>query len=463
MPRWVVLLLVGLLVGCGSPKRIVRLDTGQGKPIVHTPLRDSGPVAVSDSEFKKAIVKHGRAVPLVERPLEFARRLMSVPGRSGWYRYEHKRRSLLSVGVEDTLQVESSPADAELNRQYKQWCGRMWGGPPRDCLHLLADRPVLDGDAKYALAMAIAQGAVWGELKTAFGGMVSPEAVAATITGAMTMYLVLWALPEPVSKGVAALLTVGLVSYLGWDMVWLLIDGWREMVTAVDQAIAFEEIRAAGEKFARVMGDKAAKALLMLAALAVGNTAAGFAAKLPSLPGSQLAGVAAKSQLNIRFSAAALAEVESVGLQAETVIVALAPNAVAMTTHGAGGLGEWVEVDEHMSESARNYQAQVTGAPKGFAYRVQRNGEKVDFDGFPDGVLLDAKGPNYAKFYDNDLNALGFFKGDRKILKDAQRQLRVANGTPVRWLVAEEKFAAALRLLFGKNQIGIDVVHVPPR
>ncbi|WP_369946557.1 Tox-REase-5 domain-containing protein [Vitiosangium sp. GDMCC 1.1324] len=35
-----------------------------------------------------------------------------------------------------------------------------------------------------------------------------------------------------------------------------------------------------------------------------------------------------------------------------------------------------------MSESARNYQAQVTGAPKGYAYRVKRGNEEVDFDGF---------------------------------------------------------------------------------
>ncbi len=474
--RLAVLLLFSFLVGCSSTKGIVRLNTGQGEPLIHVPRGDVEPLEVDDDEFHEVMAKHARALPAREQPLEFARQLFGVPERSGWYRYERKGRRLLPLGAEGELKLELSAADAELNRQYFLWCDRAWAPPPRDCLRLLVDSPVLGSEGKYALAMAIARGAVLGEMKEAFGQMVNPEAVAATLTGAMTMYLMLWLLPEPVSKGVAGLMTVGLVAYLGWDMVWKLVGGWRELVAAVDRATTFEELHVAGEKFAKVMGDKAAKAFVMLAMLAVGNTAAGMAAKMPTLPGAGQAAVVAEAQLNIRFTAPALAEVESVALSAEGVIVALAPNAVAMTARGnsgskadtqaqptrSDGPGEWVKVDEYMSESARNYQAQVTGAPRGHAYRVQRDAEKVDFDGFPDGVLLDAKGPNYAKFYDDELNALGFFKGDRKILKDAQRQLRVANGTPIRWIVAEEKFAAALRLLFERNHIGIEVVHVPP-
>ena len=115
------------------------------------------------------------------------------------------------------------------------------------------------------------------------------------------------------------------------------------------------------------------------------------------------------------------------------------------------------------AERARDYQAQVTGAPKGTSYRVTWKGEEVDFDGFQEGVLQEAKGPGYAKFIDAKFNPKGFFtKGVDKLLAQATRQLRVAQGTPIRWIVAEEKFAAALRILFEERGIPIEVVQISP-
>jgi hypothetical protein len=476
VPRWALLLLFSFLVGCSTTTKVVHLDTGEGEPLVHVPRRDVQPVEVGDDEYQKAVAKHAHTVPTPEQPLGFARQLFGVPELSGWYRYERKSRRLLPLGAEDELKVELSPADAELNRLYSLWCGRAWGPPPRDCLHLLVDSPMLDGDGKYALAMAIARGAVLGDMKEALGEMVNPEAVAATITGAMTMYLMLWLLPEPISKGVAALMTVGLVSYLGWDLVWKLIDGWRVLVEEVDRATTFEELQAAGLRFAKVMGDKGTKALVMLATVAVGNTAAGMAATMPTLPGAEQAAVVAESQLNIRFSAPALAQVESVSINAEGVMVALAPNAVAMTARGSSGgnagakaqpphsdgPGEWVEADEYMPEQARRYQDQVTGAPEGHVYRVKLGDKDVKFDGFDQGVLLETKGTGYAQWIDKKLNFFGNFKGRAQMLDQAQRQFAAANGTPIRWIVAEEKLAGALRKMFADAELPIEVIHVPP-
>uniref|UniRef100_UPI0037D9A635 hypothetical protein n=1 Tax=Stigmatella hybrida TaxID=394097 RepID=UPI0037D9A635 len=133
------------------------------------------------------------------------------------------------------------------------------------------------------------------------------------------------------------------------------------------------------------MGEKAARAFVMLAMVATGNTATGMAAALPKLPGAGQAAVVAEAQLGIRFTAPALAQVGSVAINAEGVTIALAPNAVAMAARdnsggkagaqaalpSSGGPGEWVEANESMSESARTYQAQRTGAPKGYAYRVK--------------------------------------------------------------------------------------------
>jgi len=216
----------------------------------------------------------------------------------------------------------------------------------------------------------------------------------------------------------------------------------------------------------------------MLGTVALGNTASGMATTLPKLPGAGQAAVVAEAQLNLRWTAPALAQVESVAFTAEGVTLALAPNAVAMAARdgsggkagaqaappSSGGPGEWVKTDEYMSESARTYQAQRTGAPPGYAYRVKRGNEEVDFDGFDQGVLLEVKATGYAKWVDKKLNFLEIFEGRHKLLAQARRQDKVANGTPVRWLVAEESFAGALRKLFKANFLeDIEVVHIPPR
>ncbi len=71
----------------------------------------------------------------------------------------------------------------------------------------------------------------------------------------------------------------------------------------------FDEFRASGKKFGDVMGEKEARAFVMLATVAMGNTAASMATPLPKLPGSEQAEVVAERQLNIRFSAKTLAQV----------------------------------------------------------------------------------------------------------------------------------------------------------
>jgi hypothetical protein len=132
-----------------------------------------------------------------------------------------------------------------------------------------------------------------------------------------------------------------------------------------------------------------------------------------------------------------------------------------------GGPGKWVEKAEDMSEDAMRYQVQVTGTPKGWVYRVffgPGPDDYVDFDGFVSGVLLEAKGSNLAKFIDDGLKPLPFFRGQAKFLEQAKRQLDASKGLPVRWTVAEKKFADFLREMFRKNNLSsIEVLHVPAR
>lgn len=144
-------------------------------------------------------------------------------------------------------------------------------------------------------------------------------------------------MPEPLSKGLAATLTAGLIAYLGIDTVWGLIGGWIRLVGAVNQATTFEQLRAAGERYGKVMGRHAARAFVLLATAAIGNTA-GLATKGPGLPGYSKAAVLAETQGGFRL--AAVREVRSVAVSAEGAFtIALAPGAVAMTAQGPGSGG----------------------------------------------------------------------------------------------------------------------------
>lgn len=461
MPRgWVPLLLV-LLVGCGGMRaRVVRLDTGRGPPIVFTPrTADVEPVELAADDFDEAMRVLAREVRPSAHPLEDARRLFGVPARSGTYLYEGRR--IVPLG-EEHLGAAVSTSEEELTRAYLRWCERK--SKPGDCLRLLAGGAPLNGDGKYALAMALALDSVWGEAAEALEEMADPQAVLLTVVSAGTMYFMLWVLPEPASKFVAASLTLALAGYLGFDTLWGLVQGWVRLVDAVDRATTFDELRAAGERFGEVMGENAARLFVMLTTAAVGRTGTHVVERLPRLPGAGRAAANLEARAGVRVEA--LASVHSVAISAEGVVISLAPGAVAMTAQGqpppSGGPGRWVEVNESMSERAGAYQAQVTGAPRGSSYRVKAGGEEADFDGFKEGVLLEAKGPGYAQFIDEKMNPRPFFEGARKMLEQARRQFKVARGGPVRWIVAEEELAAVLRKLFKSARLKIEVIQIPP-
>ncbi|HEX5746456.1 MAG TPA: Tox-REase-5 domain-containing protein [Archangium sp.] len=130
-----------------------------------------------------------------------------------------------------------------------------------------------------------------------------------------------------------------------------------------------------------------------------------------------------------------------------------------------GGPGQWVPKNERMSPRSRAFQHKVTKAPAGWVYRVWRNGEKADFDGFDldQRILTETKGLGYDKHFDADLNARKYFRGARRLVRQAQRQLRVAKGVRIRWHVAEARMVDILKRLFKQERVeGIEVVHTPP-
>ena len=92
-----------------------------------------------------------------------------------------------------------------------------------------------------------------------------------------------------------------------------------------------------------------------------------------------------------------------------------------------------------------------------------RNGEKADFDGFAQGILRETKGLGYDKHFKANLEPREYFTGAKRLVRQAERQIRVANGVPIRWHVAEPRMVAILKSLFEEARIkGIDVVHTSP-
>lgn len=127
-------------------------------------------------------------------------------------------------------------------------------------------------------------------------------------------------------------------------------------------------------------------------------------------------------------------------------------------TGGVKELGIWEKTNEVMSNASRNYQKYITGADDGMVYKV--NG--VKFDGFKDGVLIEAKG-DYSNFVNKGTGEFqSWFAGQDSLISQANRQLNVAGGAKIQWYFNDQVSMNAVKELFLKeNIIGIDFILKP--
>jgi hypothetical protein len=413
-PRQIVALLMAVLTASCTTPRVIRLDTGQGEPLQYQPPSGSLSVRVSQGEFEQALRLLVLHAPLTLRPPQ-----------QGWL----VRTSSSSVGLDPPWQ----------NAVVKSFGGLCEPGQSRDgCVSLLDDVMRLSEWDKLGIALGLSFDPLRESIARSVQETLAPQLFYTVIATGLVGWIILAANPEPVFTKAAAIVSAVLLIYLGVDAFLSVLKASRELKRATDRATTFEELQRASQRFADAVGPEVTRVFVLAVTMVVSHGMTGGAALLASrlsmLP--RFTEAAAQGASQVGFNLAEVSQVSAVAVVEGNVVITLAPTAVAMVARGQGG-GE----------------AGTQG---------RRNGE-VDFDGFDpvDGVLLEVKGPNLAKFFDGKLDPKGFFKGAEKFVDQALRQLQVAGRTPVRWIAAEKKFADALQKLFDARNIPIEVVHVP--
>lgn len=356
----VAVLLLVLSTTCRTTPG-VRLDREQGQPLVQLPLTgDSTPVELGKEDLVKAIAKEVRLMRPPADPEKDARALFAVPPHSGWYRYT-QREGVVPLDAPPPASQWAEVA-ARVTQEYLRFCAAL--GTPGDCRKALMSSPVLTGDGRYVLGMSFAIEEIVPEMMQSFKDMADPEAIKASLYWTMTLYAAMWLAPEPVfSKGLATVVTATFVCYIGVDTFWTLIQGWRRLVEELDHVTSFAALREAGMKYGKVMGKNAARAFALLLTAAIGQTAASFSAKVPTLPGSARAS-AAGARMGVQL--AGVAQVEAVAVTADAVTIVLAPNAVAVTAQSVYGVASSpvdVEGPEHHIASDKFSTSTNNGGP----------------------------------------------------------------------------------------------------
>lgn len=324
--------LLALLLACSGTPRVARLEWNDA--MARADLEEMGPhtaeyelceipqslpgfqpVQVGPEEFKRAVAQLARELPFSAYPQDLARRLFGVEREIEFLAQVQDGKLVLlrplNLIVPPPL-PPLSPAEVELTRQYQAMCSQTRGGG--DCLDLLGDGPGVRGDDKYALALAFALDSVLDEVSQGVREQLNVQAVLSMIMAGAVLYMMLWVVPEPVTKLLAATLTVALLAWLTQDTVNSLIKGWERLVEEADKATTLQQLREAGERFRQVIGRNTARVLVLAVLTVMGGAGAQVAQKLATLPGYARAALAAEAQ-GLRLSA--VAEVEQVAASAE--------------------------------------------------------------------------------------------------------------------------------------------------
>jgi len=308
------LVVLVLHAACATSKERITLTPEQGlegASVYAVDFLEPGtvstrPVPIARAEFQPAVqrllvdVRLGRT-----RPKQAARELLrllpppseveTVESKGDWRLETHHGRVRTLVPQKQDGPVRLSPEDAEkLKAGYLQWCTGQGGG---DCLCLLDDGLYLDADDRRAFALALAFGSVLDETRQALTReLLDVRVLISMVVWTVALYCMMWLVPEPTTKLVAGSLTLLLMGYLGLKTVYDLMDGWALLADTAYHATTSEELRAAGARFGQVLGQEAARAMILAVAALTGHTLGQVAARVKSLPGFHLAQAQWKAQ-----------------------------------------------------------------------------------------------------------------------------------------------------------------------
>ncbi|WP_084735920.1 hypothetical protein [Cystobacter ferrugineus] len=258
------------------------------------------PVPIPRAEFQQAFLRLSRDVRLgTKTPRAVARELLhllpspigveTVDSTGDWLLEVYRDQAYTLVPERQEGPVVLTPAaDEALRARYLQWCGPRGGG---DCLGLLDDGPYLRTDDRRTFALALAFGHVLDETREALvRQLLDVRMLISTVVWTVALYCMMWMVPEPTTKALAAGMTLLLMGYLGLETMYGLMDGWARMADTAHHATTFEELRAAGEDFGKVLGEDAARAMILAVASLGGHTLGQVLPRVKSLPRFNLAG-----------------------------------------------------------------------------------------------------------------------------------------------------------------------------
>ncbi|AKJ05687.1 hypothetical protein ATI61_102744 [Archangium gephyra] len=264
------------------------------------------PVPIARAEFQQAFQRLAQDVRLGARtPRQAAHALLGLLGpppevprveASGDWKLEaYAGRGYTWIPERQEGPVVLTPqAEEALRENYLKWCEPLGGG---DCRGLLDDGGYLRTDDRRTLALSIALGHVLDETQAALGReLLDTRALVSMVVWTVALYCAMWLVPEPATKALAAGMTLLLMSYLGLSTVYGLMDGWARMADTAHHATTFEELRAAGAEFGKVLGEDAARAMILAVATLSGHTLGQVVARVKSLPGFSLAGARFEAQ-----------------------------------------------------------------------------------------------------------------------------------------------------------------------
>jgi hypothetical protein len=313
-PHGAVLLLVSILVGC-STTRVVRLDTGQGQPIVYAPPDDAKPIQIGKDAFKQTL----RQLLLQQPPLTL--------------RPEQEDRA---SRVEFASSKQEPTGCQASSRSYEQFCAKQPSS--EDCTWLLHGGFALDTRERHILALGFALEGVWGDVEKATRDRLNPASAQMMLASALHNQLESLTKPKPATQGVAVSVAAHLIAYLSPDRTHAMVEGFLRLMKESEQAASFSEMKEAGHQWRKVMGDDGMRTLLLVAAASLSGRRE-LLIQGRSLPGYAQARHAAEANAGFKLDEAAAGEVRSVHITAEAITLGLTPKALAPTARGQKGGG----------------------------------------------------------------------------------------------------------------------------